>query len=100
VHAPKSALTLGGFLVDQWLPAIESSVRPATFESYARLVRSHVVPNIGNIALQNVSPATLTAFYGDRLRRGRLSAGHVGEPLSPRTVRYCTRSCIAPSPTP
>jgi hypothetical protein len=34
--------TVGEFLVGTWLPAIEHTIKPATFESYRRNVRLHV----------------------------------------------------------
>ena len=45
----------------------------------------HVVPRIGRIALQDVSPVTLNTLYAELLASGRLD-GNGG--LSPKTVRY------------
>lgn len=83
-HVEPSKLTLAVFLTDRWLPARESSLRPSTFESYARNVRVHVVPKIGSVRLQGLTADQLNAFFADRLRAG----GRQGKGLSPRTVRY------------
>jgi integrase len=84
-HVAASRLTLASFLEDQWLPSIRASVREGTFESYRRNVRSHLVPRLGNVALQALTPPQLNAFYAELLADGRRdrSGG-----LSPRTVRY------------
>lgn len=96
-YVEPSKLTVREFLIEQWLPAAEPSLRRSTFESYSRNVRLHIAPDpagaeqgvgIGHVRLQALTPATLTAFYGDRLRRGRQNPKRRGEPLSPRSVRY------------
>jgi len=74
--------TLGRFLEEDWLPSIRASVREGTFESYARNVRVHVVPQLGGVPLQRLTPARLNGFYADLL------AGAHRKPLAPRTVRY------------
>ena len=53
-----------------------------TFESYRRNVLVHVVPQLGDVSLQQLGPARLIAFYADLLAGGQRRA------LSPRTVRY------------
>jgi integrase len=88
-------LTLGGFLRDQWLPAIRASVRPSTFDSYRMTVEKHIAPDddakenawrraFGGTKLQQVTPSKLNAFYADLLSKGR-SDGKGG--LSPKSVR-------------
>ncbi len=83
-HVEPSKLTLGAFLTTRWLPARESSLRPSTVESYRRNVRVHIVPKLGGVRLQGLTPDVLNGFYGDRLT----TAGRRGDGLSPRTVRY------------
>lgn len=72
-----SKLTVGHFLEDEWLPAIRASVRPLTFESYAGNVQNHVVPRLGSVPVQKLTPSRLNAMYAE-----------LGKTLSPRTVRY------------
>jgi integrase len=65
--------------LDRWLnDSVRGSVKPVTFESYAQLVRVHIVPALGGVTLRALSPAHLQGFY-----RAKLDAG-----LSPRTVQY------------
>jgi integrase len=76
---------LGAFLVDEWLPAVRPPrVRPSTWTSYRMAVERHIVPALGGMLLQGLTPSHLTAFYralldgGRRDRRGG---------LAPKTVR-------------
>lgn len=65
---------LGEYL-DRWLnDSVRGSVKPVTFDSYARLVRVHIAPALGRVKLKALSPAHLRSFYRTK--------------LSPRTVQY------------
>lgn len=76
-YSAPSKLTVREFLENEWLPATRSRLRPLTFASYAGNVRNHVVPNLGPVRLQALTPAMLNSMY----------AG-LGSRLSPTTVRY------------
>ena len=78
--------TFGQFLVDDWLPAIRSTIQPSTFESYSRNIRLHVVPALGGVPLQQIDAGMLNRFYADLLDHGRKNGQPGG--LSARTVRY------------
>jgi integrase len=76
---------LGTFLVDEWLPAVRPPrVRPSTWDSYRMAVERHIVPALGDVILQRLTPAHLTAFYRALLDDGRRD-GRGG--LAPKTVR-------------
>lgn len=47
-------VTLGEYLLERWLPAVESTVRPATYDGYGRHLRRCVVPAVGALSLQSV----------------------------------------------
>lgn len=76
--------TLATFLTDVWLPSIEHTIKPGTFESYRRNVRVHIAGRpLGLRQLQQVRPADLNALYG------LLLAGDAAHrPLSARSVSY------------
>jgi integrase len=81
---PPSQRTLGSFLLDEWLPAIRPpSVRPSTWLSYCMNAETHIVPALGHLPLQRLTPAQLTAFYRSLLDHGRRNGGS----LAPKTVR-------------
>ena len=70
-YVEPSTLALGAFLTNQWLPSIRASVREGTFESYARNIRAHLVPRLGEVQVQALTPARLNSFYADLLTDGR-----------------------------
>jgi integrase len=73
----QSKIELGGFL-DTWLQDyIRAKVRPQTFRSYSSLVRVHIGPALGNIAVKNLSVNDVQQFLNNRLAT-----------CSSRTVRY------------
>ena len=69
-YVEPSKITVGEYL-NLWLPTIEATVRPSTLRSYRHHVESHIVPRIGSIPLQKLSPDAIGAMYADLLRDGR-----------------------------
>lgn len=86
-YVAPSKRTVGGFLEDEWLPAIRSTLRASTHESYSANVRLHIAPAIGSVRLQGLTPAMLNALYAE-LASERQVAGRTRQPLSPRTILY------------
>jgi integrase len=76
--------TLGDYLTTTWLPAIEHTIKPSTFESYRRNIRLHVAGrSIGRRQLQQLDGSDLNALYA------LLLAGDAEHrPLSARSVAY------------
>jgi integrase len=80
-----SKRTVASYLVDEWLPAMQPPrVRPSTWLSYQRNLERHVIPTLGTIELQRLTPAHLTGFYRSLLTGGRLD-GRGG--LSAKSVK-------------
>jgi integrase len=69
-YAQPSKLTLAEYLTQEWLPAIESTVRPGSYATYERLVRLHISPNIGGQRLQGLSGGALNALYAQLAQQG------------------------------
>jgi integrase len=61
-----------------WLDAVEHSVKPRSYRSYAAVIRLYVVPTLGKIALAKLSAQYLQRLYADKLKVG----------LSAATVRH------------
>ncbi len=76
-------LTLGGYLTERWLPAIDGTVRPNTGALYRTLIRAYIVPHVGAVPLQTLNPADVQGLYRTLSTRG----GRTGGTLSPKTVR-------------
>ncbi len=86
-------VTLGQYLLERWLPTKQAQLRPSTFESYRCNIVNHVVPVIGAVQLQRLTPEHLDAFYADLLASGRQN-GTIGGLASRRcgtSTPYSTR---------
>ena len=71
-----SRRTVASFLVEEWLPAVRmAGLRDSTWASYRMNVEKHLVPGLGAIELQRLSPAQLNAFYRELLTKGRRKPG-------------------------
>jgi integrase len=69
-------LTVRDFLVDEWLPTQRPpTLEESTYVGYARNIRLHVVPYIGGVALQQLTPMDLNALYRTLLESGRRPTG-------------------------
>jgi integrase len=78
-------MTVGEFLTERWLPAIEGTVRSTTYAGARYRVNAYLVPGLGSIPLQELRTDELERFYARLARTGRLR-GNGG--LSPVSVRH------------
>jgi integrase len=77
--------------LERWLAdSVRDTVRDTTYENYAYLVRTYIVPSLGHIKLNMLTPAHVQRFYREKLDSG----------LAPRTAQTCTRCCARPSSRP
>ena len=68
-------ISLADFLVDEWLPSRRPPVlEESTWHSYDRYIRLHVIPHIGAIPLQKLTPVDLNQLYRQLLESGRAPA--------------------------
>jgi len=80
--------TLSEYL-DQWLCDYAGpNVTTKTHERYEQLIHNNIVPVLGNVALDEITPIQIQSFYSHLLRDGRLD-GAGG--LSPQTVMHIHR---------
>ena len=77
-YVAPSKRTIGPFLREDWLPGLRAQVRPSTWAEHKSKVEVHLVPAIGGVLLQRLTPGHLNALYADLLERG----------LSARTVLH------------
>ena len=66
-YVERSKLTLGAFLTNEWLPAVEASgkLKNGTLDQYRIYTCACIVPRIGAFPLQDLDGATLNRFYAD-----------------------------------
>jgi hypothetical protein len=70
-YVEPSRLTLAAFLRQQWLPGLAGRVRATTLHSYWTNLERYVLPRIGQVMLQRLTPAHLNALYGALAGRRR-----------------------------
>lgn len=81
-YRPPDRVTLGSYLTDRWLPTKRSQLRLSTFDSYRRTIDLHVIPRVGQIPLQRLTPEDLDSLYSS-LAEDRAD-GRRG--LAPKTI--------------
>jgi integrase len=65
-----SKLTLGAYLATEWLPAVESTLRPLSLTRYRAVVRLYITPHVGAARLQTLSGGQINGLYADLERAG------------------------------
>ncbi|MEX1253318.1 MAG: tyrosine-type recombinase/integrase [Dehalococcoidia bacterium] len=71
-----------------WLEARKAQLRPSTWHGYRKNVEAHVIPRLGSVPIQQLTPQVLNTFYAGLLADGRKDGGG---PLSARTVGHIHR---------
>jgi integrase len=70
-------ITVADYL-SQWLKGAAHTIRPNKLESYARSLKTHIIPTLGHIQLAKLQPLQVQSLYNERLDSGK----------SRRTVQY------------
>lgn len=81
--------TVAEYLTDEWLPTKQRTLKPTTWHSYSSTIRNHVLPHLGQVPLQALTPAHLDGLYAHLLTSGRKNGTTPG--LSATSVRYTHR---------
>jgi integrase len=69
----------------QWLHNYaEITVRPSTYISYEGYIYNHIIPILGDVPVQQITPVIIQNFYNQKFESGRTD-GAGG--LSPKTIR-------------
>lgn len=76
IEPPTAQETVAGYLRG-WLAGIQPTLRPQTFAAYERLVRLHLIPQLGRTRLLELRPLRVQQLYARLLQQG----------LDPKTVR-------------
>jgi integrase len=67
-------------LLDQWLDHVaRHKVRATSLEDYRHTIVKHIVPALGSVPVQKLTPPQVQAFYGEKLAAG----------TGARTVQLC-----------
>jgi integrase/predicted RNA-binding Zn-ribbon protein involved in translation (DUF1610 family) len=87
--APTKA-SVKDYLTKEWLPAVKSTIRPTTYNSYVQHVECHIVPHNGSVKLQKLSGSQVNALYAKLAETGRKD-GKTG--LSTMTIHH-VHACL------
>jgi len=63
-------LRVGEYLVNEWLPEQKNSLKSSSFASYQGIISSYLVPRLGNIRLDEVTPRRVEQMFNDLLTSG------------------------------
>src|SRR5829696_1079449 len=59
-------------LMDQWLENVaRHKVRATSHEDYRHTIVKHIVPGLGSVLVQKLTPSQVQAFYGEKLAGNR-----------------------------
>ena len=86
-YSEPSKLSVAAYL-EEWLVGHKSQVAPRTFERYAQLVRTHLIPLLGGALLSKLNARSIEAAYASALENGRRDRPGG---LSPQTVLHMHR---------
>ena len=57
--------------LEQWLEQVHRpTLRLSTYDSYRTIIHKHLIPCLGHIQLQRLTPQHVQAFYADKLKGG------------------------------
>lgn len=82
----REVVKLADWVTRLWLPVMRSQLKESTFDSYRRNMENHVLPRLGDVPVDELTPRMLTDMYVELLESGRLNGDRRG--LSAKTVRY------------
>ncbi len=68
--AVSGRVTVGSFLTD-WMTGIGPTLKPRTAMSYRQIVRDHLQPALGHVALTKLRPEQVQAMHASMLELGR-----------------------------
>lgn len=79
-----SGIPLVSVFAAQWLAGLR--LAPSTIYGYQKIVRNHIVPQLGALRVDQVSATGLKAHYTRLMDHGRADGKDLGGPLSANTV--------------
>lgn len=82
MYVEPSKMTVAEYF-EKWLA--QARVTPKTKQEYEGIIRNHIIPALGTLLLQRLTPMQVSTYYTEKLQSGRLD-GKGG--LSPQTVLH------------
>jgi integrase len=79
-HIKPTTEKLGSFFLEVWLPHKKQHIRPGSYKYYYWNITGYIVPRLGNIGLDKLTPQHLVSLYND-LQYGERK-------LAPQTIKH------------
>lgn len=74
-YVEPSTMRFDEWLLEFWMPVVETRVKPSTVHSYNTVIRNHIAPELGGIPLANLKPQMFHNLYQRLLQSGNLRNG-------------------------
>jgi integrase len=94
-YVEPSAMRLGEWLVDHWLPVVETRVKRTTLQAYRTCVNYHIVPALGGVQLGQLTSQMIIGLYQQLLAHGHVKTGAGLSPASVLNVHVVIRKALA-----
>ena len=93
-YIPPSKETVRDYLTSWINDYAKNQLRLRTYESYDMIIKQHLIPELGNIPLNKLTPKHIIDYCSESLLHGKQNrkGEKLNEPLSARTVRYHFRT--------
>src|SRR3990172_3963200 len=93
-YVEPSAMRLGEWLVDHWLPVVETRVKRTTLQAYRTCVNYHIVPALGGVQLGQLTSQMIIRLYQQLLACGHVKTGGGLAPASVLNVHIVIRKAL------
>ena len=96
-YAAPTKASVRDYLTNEWLPALKSTIRPSTYNSYVQHVECHIAPHIGSVNLQKLRGSQVNALYAKLAESGKKN-GKKGVPAAVTVAGQLTDTAMLPLP--
>ncbi len=94
-YVEPSTMRLGEWLVDHWLPVVQTRVKRTTLQAYRTCVNHHIVPALGGVQLGQLTSQMIIGLYQQLLAHGQIKTGAGLSPASVLNVHVVIRKALA-----
>jgi integrase len=74
-YVEPSTMRFDEWLLEFWMPVVETRVKTSTAHAYNAVIRNHVAPELGGIPLANLKPQMFHNLYQRLLQTGNIRTG-------------------------
>jgi len=94
-YVEPSSMLFQEWLIDYWLPVVQTRVKPTTFHAYRSCIKHHIVPNLGGIQLGRLTSQQINGLYQRLLLDGHVKTGGALSPASVLNIHVVIRKAMA-----